>query len=390
MFSHDLPWRRWIPIFVAVGAIGLLIALLLPAIQQAREAARKSESRNNLKQLGLALHNYHDTHRCFPPGGVVRADAVAFHGWFVQIMPFIDNGPLYHWTNKNEPWDDPENTRAFRKSLSVALIPGALDIATSDGYGLLHYMANPNILHRNSHVGIRDLTDGTANTWLAGEVAGNYQPWGYPYNWRPLGTQLNSSRNDYGRPSGDGAFLLMGDGAAKFFDNDSSPIILKNLANAPPIPRKEDVLVPIRFFECEATEWRRVRVPLDNVDVDGPFAFARLDPFGRPDSVEIDGYKGARGSSHDDLLRVVAAYPDMQKLYGAPPIDDDVAVLLSKLENLELLSAESIEVSVRGIQDLRRLPKLRILCTEELEHERLDRLRAALPKCAIRVKRVLP
>ncbi len=99
-----------IELLVVIAIIAILIALLLPAVQQAREAARRTQCRNNLKQIGLALHNYHDVHLCFPPGylGDPPNESAAGcsnvtagnranpgWGWAVYIMPYIDLGNLY-------------------------------------------------------------------------------------------------------------------------------------------------------------------------------------------------------------------------------------------------------------------------------------------------------
>ncbi len=84
-----------IELLVVIAIIAILIALLLPAVQAAREAARRSQCKNNLKQLGLALHNYLDTHRCFPPNGVNNVTNT--QTWSAQafILPFLEGGNLY-------------------------------------------------------------------------------------------------------------------------------------------------------------------------------------------------------------------------------------------------------------------------------------------------------
>jgi len=94
-----------IELLVVIAIIAILIALLLPAVQQAREAARRSQCKNNLKQIGLALHNYHDNFRMFPPGDVrrlyggVSSWTTSMIGWIPRILPFLDQAVIYNQIN---------------------------------------------------------------------------------------------------------------------------------------------------------------------------------------------------------------------------------------------------------------------------------------------------
>lgn len=100
---------------VAVAVLMLLaaIALIGPAIQHARESARRTDSRNGLKQIGLALHNYHDTFNVFPPGGVFGSDGTAYHEWTTFIEPYLESPLFYSLVDFDLPWDDPQQLDLF-------------------------------------------------------------------------------------------------------------------------------------------------------------------------------------------------------------------------------------------------------------------------------------
>ena len=132
MTYTKLPDRRGftlIELLVVIAIIAILIALLLPAVQQAREAARRSVCQNNLKQIGLALHNYHDVHRTFPPGwigvesGVVNFEGESGFGWGAFILPYVDQAPLYQSFDFDESMVHAMNLSKLKQTLSVYLCP---------------------------------------------------------------------------------------------------------------------------------------------------------------------------------------------------------------------------------------------------------------------------
>jgi type II secretory pathway pseudopilin PulG len=188
-----------------IAIIAILIALLLPAVQRAREAARRTQCRNNLRQIGLALHNYHDAHTSFPPGYIVRNIAptdtaimeTASEGpgfaWGTMILPFVDQGPLFSQLDLRGNATDPQNLALGETTLRVFLCPsdsqdgkftvtsgtgqdyrlGAANYVGIFGYGsVTMHVGKPQvegIFYRNSSKKIRDVTDGTSNTIMVGE-----------------------------------------------------------------------------------------------------------------------------------------------------------------------------------------------------------------------------
>ncbi|MCG6155035.1 DUF1559 domain-containing protein [Rubinisphaera margarita] len=225
-----------IELLVVIAIIAILVALLLPAVQQAREAARRTQCKNNLKQLGLALHNYHDVHSVFPPGGLqVTSYRI---GWAARIFPFLEEGAMYDEMNSlspdalvtstpyrytsaphygdSVPYTTPVPTLACPSSPLGNTSP---DIQHSTltwlvSHGAMHYRGNggssdvgiiagssssrdystSGIIYPTSKVRMAHITDGTTNTILLGESSsskgwtdaqkkgwGGIQPWTWGY-----------------------------------------------------------------------------------------------------------------------------------------------------------------------------------------------------------------
>ncbi len=110
-----------VELLVVIAIIGVLIALLLPAVQAAREAARRTQCTNNLKQIGLALHNYESSYRVFPPAYSRRPG----HNMLTFILPYLEQKPVYDQYRWDLAWDDPANDPATHVDLEVFLCPSA-------------------------------------------------------------------------------------------------------------------------------------------------------------------------------------------------------------------------------------------------------------------------
>ena len=190
-----------IELLVVIAIIAILISLLLPAVQQAREAARRTQCKNSLKQLGLAAHNYHDTHKGFPPGWIDQNNSSAANwSWSSYLLPMIDQGNMYSQLavgtdSLGVSLDDVGKLRQMTTPLPIFRCPSDTgpqlnnehtvlsasgtqrEIAVSNFVGANgggNWGSDANLtgsFGRNSHVMIRDYTDGTSNTIMVGERA---------------------------------------------------------------------------------------------------------------------------------------------------------------------------------------------------------------------------
>jgi prepilin-type processing-associated H-X9-DG protein len=117
---------RLLESLAVLGILVLLIALLLPATRSSREAARRSQCVNNLKDIALALRNYEETHKALPPAFSVDAKGRPLHSWRTLILPYLEQGGLYQTIDLTKPWDDPANARAMEAIPSVYRCPSAV------------------------------------------------------------------------------------------------------------------------------------------------------------------------------------------------------------------------------------------------------------------------
>ena len=277
-----------IELLVVIAIIAILIALLLPAVQQAREAARRSTCKNNLKQMGLALHNYHETHRIFPSGWIGVEPGVGANvefgsgwGWNAMLLPYIDQGPLYTKINfdlgindVNQtsgitdvilpttrcPSDPAGNTFELEQEGSPGTVLAKLAIANyigvfgSDELDSCETVPagsackSTGLFYQNSSTRFRDITDGLSQTLVVGERKTDASQ-GWHSTWvgavpegeetfaRVLGATDHVPNDpaahfdDFGSHHVGGAQFLFGDGRVRFISENIDHGVYQSLSS---------------------------------------------------------------------------------------------------------------------------------------------------------------
>jgi DNA-directed RNA polymerase subunit RPC12/RpoP len=200
------------------------VALLLPAVQAAREAARRSSSMNNLKQIGIALHNYHDTHGQFPPAVVTDANGQPLYSGRVLLLPFMEQQAIFNAFNKNERWDSPANMALSQTVIKTFVDPSNPNQGPDSSYAFV--TGTGSLFEAGQPIRIQNITDGTSNTLALIEVQSTGGSWAAP-NEIDI-AQLAGGLPDGSHPGGN--LALFADASVRFISESIDPQMLQHLS----------------------------------------------------------------------------------------------------------------------------------------------------------------
>lgn len=247
-----------IELLVVIAIISVLIAILLPAVQLAREAARRANCSNHLRQLGIALHSYHDDHQSLPPGSCVLpvgAPQQTGWGWGAFILPDVEQAPLYDLIDFNHGTLVGSNGALVGTPLPVFKCPSDIGPASFDigGPVIAHgnYCGVKGMLSRLSAVKFRSVVDGLSQTLMVGEriygetlptgpetsswcghlaLAAGYLPNSVPHQAVFPNIGLNAASGGFGSRHPGGTQFLTADGSVHFLSESIDQDVLVALS----------------------------------------------------------------------------------------------------------------------------------------------------------------
>ncbi len=211
------------------AAVSVAVGLLLPAVQKVREAAARTQSSNNLKQIALALHMYHDAHGSFPPAATTdKTTGKRLLSWRVAILPYLEQDALYKKLKLDEPWDSPNNLPLSKLAIKVYTDPrGTVETPTH----LTYYKAvvgGGSMWDWKKGKRLQDIHDGTSNTLMVGAF-GPPVPWAAPDDAE---FDPNGQLPDLFTPPFNGLLAAFADGSVRFIRPTVDPKMLKAIITA--------------------------------------------------------------------------------------------------------------------------------------------------------------
>jgi prepilin-type processing-associated H-X9-DG protein len=225
--------REAFPTFNPSTAAPVALAMLVPAVHSARVAAMRAQSTNNLKQIGLALHNFHSANNHFPTD-VRSKDGKLLLSWRVQLLPFLEQQVLFNEIHMDEPWDSPHNKPLLERMPAAFAVPNT---PAEPGMTFYRGFSGPHALFDKKvekGVEIQQITDGTSNT-IGVVEAKEAVPWTQPDNDIPSGDdqikpdQIEALRAQLGGHFTGGFNALFVDGSVRFIKDSVNLIVLRAL-----------------------------------------------------------------------------------------------------------------------------------------------------------------
>jgi hypothetical protein len=217
---------------IGVAVVALLLGILVPLVRLAQRDARHSQCSYNLKLIALALHNYHDVHRCFPFAQVCGPDGKPWHSWRIAILPYVESTPYYNQYSFDEPWDGPNNRTLHPVELPYYHCPAEHASVPATMTSYLAVVGPGTAWPVPGQTQLRDFRDGTSNSILVVEVVDSGIHWMEPRDLKledlPLAVNPESGKGISSNHIG-GACICFADGAIHFLSNDLAAETLRKM-----------------------------------------------------------------------------------------------------------------------------------------------------------------
>ena len=230
----------WIELLVVLVIIGVLVLLLLPVVETARPASQCMQCANNLKQLGLAMHNYHDEYGCLPPAYVADENGKPMHSWRTLLLPYMEQKALYDQYNFDEPWDSPANQVVVGSVIDCLRCPSAKSNLASgqplpENRTCYVMITGPGMFSEGENcVTTKDIADGTSNTIMIVEIRNSDIAWAEPRDLRAdelwgINNESDERPSTLGSEHHGGMNVLICDGSVRFMPATITPERLRAL-----------------------------------------------------------------------------------------------------------------------------------------------------------------